>query len=125
MGKLEIPEPELPWAERPVWRGCSCGPGWYKIITDLDEALCRVYPDYEVVQVKEKFGTLRFYIGGVPEPIRDVVYDAIADAERISARTCEWCGEPGTSRSGGWVRTLCDGCEAEYQEERANRWSGA
>lgn len=56
------------------------------------------------VQVKEKFGTLRFYVFGA----RDEAYHYIAFAEAMSARTCEECGAPGRSRGGGWVRTLCD-----------------
>lgn len=55
-------------------------------------------------QVKEKFGTLRFYVReATPEQ-----YALIEFAEAMSARTCEKCGSPGTPRAGGWVRTLCD-----------------
>lgn len=57
-------------------------------------------------QVKEKFGTLRFYIDNQDDFIAGVV----SMAESMSARTCENCGSPGTRRPGGWIRTLCDGC---------------
>ncbi|KWT98173.1 MULTISPECIES: hypothetical protein [unclassified Variovorax] len=56
------------------------------------------------VQVKEKFGTLRFYVSGAS----DVQYAYIAFAEAMSARTCEVCGAPGELRNSGWIRTLCD-----------------
>lgn len=48
----------------PGWgRWISCGPGWYSLLVKLDEDLSTLAPDYEVHQVKEKYGTLRFYIG--------------------------------------------------------------
>lgn len=56
-----------------------------------------------VAQVKEKYGTLRFYYDGGDEYIRGMV----TIAESMSAVTCEDCGAPGELRSGGWLRTLC------------------
>lgn len=55
-------------------------------------------------QVKEKFGTLRFYYHGGDEQI----YGMVRMAESMSAVTCEECGTPGKIRNGGWIRTLCD-----------------
>lgn len=56
------------------------------------------------VQVKEKFGTLRFSVSGGSE--QDDAY--ITFAEYFSGRVCEECGAPGQLRGGGWLRTLCD-----------------
>ena len=56
------------------------------------------------VQVKEKFGGLRFYTNGCD----DAVYAMISMAESMSVRTCEVCGNPGKVRHGGWISTLCD-----------------
>jgi len=39
------------------------------------------------------------------------IMGAIDMAEAMSYRTCEKCGQPGTERSDGWIRTLCDNCE--------------
>jgi len=61
-------------------------------------------PQVEAVQVKEKFGTLRFYYDGGDEFINGLV----TMAESISGRTCEVCGAEGKHRSGGWIRVLCD-----------------
>lgn len=55
-------------------------------------------------QVKEKFGTLRFYMSSSNDKIEKL----IDEAERKSAITCEECGEPGVLRGGGWLKTLCD-----------------
>lgn len=61
-------------------------------------------PQVVASQVKEKFGTLRFYYDGGDDYIRGLA----SMAEAMSARTCEICGNPGKSRGGGWIRTLCD-----------------
>jgi hypothetical protein len=42
-------------------RELRCDRGWYDLIIGLDQRLAAVNPDYEVHQVKEKFGTLRYY----------------------------------------------------------------
>lgn len=44
-------------------RWISCSRGWYPMIIELDKKLAEIFPDYELHQVKEKFGTLRYYIG--------------------------------------------------------------
>lgn len=61
-------------------------------------------PQVVVDQVKEKFGTLRFYYTGGDDAISGMV----RMAESMSAVTCEDCGTPGRRRGSGWVRTLCD-----------------
>lgn len=42
-------------------RWISCDKGWYPLIVALDKELAAICPDYELHQVKEKFGTLRYY----------------------------------------------------------------
>lgn len=71
------------------------------------------------VQVKEKFGGLRFYV----QAATDKHYNYISFAESMSYRTCEKCGAPGKTYTDGWHTTLCDvhAAElertAEYEEE--------
>ena len=60
-------------------------------------------PQVTVDQVKEKFGTLRFYYTGGDDAIDGMV----RMAESMSGVTCEECGKPGTRVGGGWVSTLC------------------
>jgi hypothetical protein len=107
----------------------SCGEGWY----DLLHCLCHtiqghidsrerqndwlisrgdvpthdLVPQVRVQQIKEKFGTLRFYFRGGDE----YIYGAVQLAEIMSECLCEDCGAPGKVREGGWIRTLCDRCE--------------
>lgn len=60
------------------------------------------------VQVKEKFGGLRFYVrGGTTEH-----HTMIQFAEALSTRICEECGTTNTAKTyrEGWHRTLCDTC---------------
>lgn len=61
-------------------------------------------PQVVAVQVKEKFGTLRFYYNGGDEYISGLV----SMAEWASSVTCETCGERGKLRGSGWVYTACD-----------------
>ena len=56
-----------------------------------------------VEQVKEKFGTLRFYYTGGD----DYISGLVSMAESMSGVTCETCGKPGTSTRGGWIKTAC------------------
>lgn len=70
-----------------------------------------------VDQVKEKFGGLRFYYTGGD----DVVSGMVSMAESWAAHTCEECGQKGKQREGGWIRTLCDEHEAEYQKKQKQR----
>lgn len=55
------------------------------------------------IQVKEKFGTLRFYYDGGD----DVIAGMVSVAESMSGVTCEECGNPGTQNGTGWIRTTC------------------
>jgi hypothetical protein len=41
------------------WIGCS--QGWNPLITELDAHLAELCPEYELHQVKENYGTLRYY----------------------------------------------------------------
>ena len=89
-------------------RWIGCGPGWYPILARLEGRLQAIDPDYRVHQIKEKFGTLRFYWASRNLDAGEV---AVADAEAESERTCERCGNPGRLRKrNGWFRTVCDDC---------------
>ena len=106
--------------------GFDHGDGWNDLITVLCEGIqshldglqrMAVFPEspFEVLQVKEKFGTLRFYTNWTDSEIDKL----IGEAEAKSAKTCEFCGKDGKRRGGGWVRTLCDGCDEEYQKGKS------
>lgn len=97
--------------------GFECMAGWFPIIRDLSlklEAIIAAMPEeertqYRAMQVKEKFGTLRFYMTTETDEMQAL----IDEAEEASAVTCECCGQPGKLRTQGWLFTLCDKCDEE------------
>ena len=105
--------------------GIECGDGWYTII----DRLCSNIQGYinwkpencdQVVaaQVKEKLGGLRFYHrGGFGD---DYINGLVTMAEAMSEVTCEVCGDRGTLRTGGWMKTLCDHHHEEREQARLN-----
>lgn len=83
----------------------SVNSGWYPIIKDLINDLIGMGWDKNLIQCKEKFGGLRFYI----DEGSDEIHKRIMDAEINSYRTCETCGKEGEIRRDiGWHLTLCD-----------------
>lgn len=108
--------------EQRAWPlGFSIGPGWYTLVENLDTELTKILgPDYEIHQIKEKFGGLRYYIGGVPPEVTEEVYKLIDKAETESGKICEECGSPGRFRDdlGNWYVTLCDTCAGEVRNRR-------
>jgi hypothetical protein len=90
----------------------DCGDGWFPLIWKLCEDLEKVVgEEFMVDQVKEKFGTLRFYVSAT----NDEADRLIDNAERMSAGICELCGKPGRLKvKGGWFRTVCED-EKGYQ----------
>jgi hypothetical protein len=70
-------------------------------------------------QVKEKFGSLRFYYDGGDEYIQGV-FDMMRE---MSDRTCEVCGEKGRIRTTKrrWLKTLCDKHAEENRIENEKR----
>ena len=93
------------------------GKGWsdilanaFKLITGAFDKAGADFSEFSVLQIKEKFGTLRIYVGALDADIANQVCKIIDDAEVESERTCELCGSPGKARGGGWIKTLCDNC---------------
>lgn len=90
------------------FRYIGCGDGWFDLINRLSEKL----EPFGVValQIKEKFGGLRFYIGAAPSEHFEEIYRYIHEAESKSFEICEDCGAPGFRRERSWIKTLCDRC---------------
>ena len=126
--------------------GIECNDGWYDLLdtlcytmqrhcnvtntryiieTDKYEFVEEGDPEYVQVvaaQVKEKLGTLRFYVDG-----GDVSTEAMIElAEAMSGRICELCGSPAkTSRDSGWLHTTCVDCNKRIRLERQGWKSGS
>lgn len=104
--------------------GFECDDGWFHLLNNMfkcidnhiqsiisynkrasDENKKHV-PYVKIVQIKEKFGTLRVYFD--TDDTTDYLHGIIRTTEQQSTTTCEVCGNLGQLRSGGWIRTLCD-----------------
>ena len=87
----------------------ECLSGWYPLINDLANSLDEIDLNWEPLQIKEKFGTLRFYwdneFSAEDAKKANVL---VAAAEKRSSEICEICGEPGKIRGHSWLRALCD-----------------
>jgi hypothetical protein len=106
--------------------GAGVGDGWVPIVEDLYIALKALDPTLVVKQVKEKFGTLRFYFR-CEEDRYDELAALVYKAEAKCAQTCEMCGstENVECKAGesGWVKTLCAKCRVPWNEGK-RPWDG-
>ena len=85
------------------------GKGWRPFVEKLIEDIAKIAPDTEITQIKEKFGTLRFYCSGDGS---DDIFELISKAEQLSGITCEECGTTeNVTTEGGWIKTLCKKCK--------------
>lgn len=115
--RFEFFHPELPPTKNLMCFGFECDDGWFDLIWKLCENIeieiktitipnNDKYVSFKVIQVKEKFGGLRFYTNWGNEQI----HKFIDKAENESYDICEVCGKPGRVREDSWVKTLCDEC---------------
>jgi hypothetical protein len=93
--------------------GIWCPIGWQPMVEELCSKIharvieCDIV--FEIAQIKEKFGGLRFYYDFNDE--RDeTIADWIAEAERLSFKICEKSGAEGSmhikGKGYGWMKTL-------------------
>lgn len=116
---------KYPWLKpRNVWTGkllndynynfteYDClGEGWKKafgklLLEDIDQELRKYnYRDkYRIHQVKEKYGSLRWYDNGGAD-------ETTTKYEYISENVCYFCGRPDTAITNmGWVLPICPKC---------------
>lgn len=109
------------------FRELAVGSGWFTMLWELCatlEPLARQQQaageiPLKIVQIKEKFGGLRFYIHhGTDEA--GALIDA---AEARSFQICEACGEPGEVKgTAGWFATYCPKHHAQNLADRMLRY---
>lgn len=72
--------------------GFECSGGWYQLLRECCEAIVARYAedgigiydiDFEPAQIKEKFGTLRFYYGYTDAPCGIAAFDNLATGKSI------------------------------------------
>jgi hypothetical protein len=92
----------------------SIDQGWYKLVLDCHNEIVRIDPEYRIHQIKEKFGSLRYYFElsesywQIPKDQRIDLTPVIAKYEAISKETCEATGRPGVLMKSptGYLKTL-------------------
>jgi hypothetical protein len=102
------------------------GYGWDTLIENLaaaidreierDPSLAQGDTPFQILRMKEKFGTLRFYYAGGNDRIRGLV----DMTEKLSGSVCEICGSLGTMckhKNGTWIKTLCEDCATRMEYE--------
>lgn len=91
------------------------------LIYELCDALGPYVDDFEVYQIKEKFGSLVIYWGWNfrdytdeedmdRKEIDDAIKKIVQKYSDISYRTCVRCGNKATFLSSHWVVPWCDNC---------------
>lgn len=101
------------------------GPGWRRLVLECHQALVAEFPDYELLAVKQKFGSLAFQ--AFPRPWKPGGDWTDAEHSRLrvvtsafssrSKRICERCGAEGSLRESRRIHlVLCDHCETLVPE---------
>jgi ribosomal protein L37AE/L43A len=94
--------------------GIECGEGWkglYQPIIDYIEDYNKDKEDedkIEIYQIKEKFGTLSFYVSKKTDELRKMIEDAEAESYHV----CEICGRHINKQivEHHWVYGMCREC---------------
>lgn len=110
-----------------MWELTELYDGWYKtfsaqLMDELFEALDNYVEDFEVYQIKEKFGELVVYYGWQDrdyteqeklelQEIDAVVENILVKYQLLSKNTCVKCGAKATRFSDGWVLPYCESCD--------------
>ncbi len=94
--------------------GFECDDGWYDLIRELSEKLYPLIKQkkpnvFEYVctasQVKEKYGTLRFYMNCCTTTMSEI----IDEYEEMSSTICEVCGAEGSiDYNQKWLKSTCE-----------------
>jgi len=113
---------DLPMTQTCMCWGIDTEKGWYWLIDQLCSSI-QSYIDnnpqnniqqVECVQLKEKFGSMRFYYDGGDETIHGMVWLA----EHMSYHTCEYCGcTKNVRQTSGWIKSLCTRCYNKYEKK--------
>lgn len=84
--------------------GFEVDDGWFELVRECLERLSAIPEEIEIIQIKEKFGSLRVYLDGPSE-----AHQLSEEFSDRSAFVCESCGTPGETRNvHGWYSTLCE-----------------
>lgn len=92
-------------------KSIAVGAGWSELVKECHKRLSSFDPHYKVLQIKEKFGGLRYYFSPSVPVYTNIMHDRIIELEKKSFTICEVCGSSGRLRKTkqtNWNKTLCD-----------------
>lgn len=91
-----------------AWSHVDCLQGWHRLVVECDKELKALDPNYIPVQIKQKFGGLRFYFDTqTDERTRLKMYEVTGRYEALSLKTCEETGTEGVlMKQGGTYFTI-------------------
>ena len=125
---------DLPMNRTCMCWGIDCPEGWHDIVKDVCNKIETINNtvgkdhnfEIQAIQVKEKFGTLRFYIGNYPKEdasdedmelarlFEEICEDVVTRAEYLTESVCQVCGRPiyegNRVVSRGWIGYYCPEC---------------
>ena len=83
-----------------------------QMIEELDQLLKKynIEKEYRITQIKEKYGSLRWYDDGFPQEGWEEYKAWLYKYEDLSSRTCMNCGKPAIGFTKGWIMPLCKDC---------------
>ena len=85
----------------------DCGPGWWQLISLCDKELSDIDNNYVILQIKEKFGGLRYYFETSDHKLREKMDSVVVRYEKACAITCEETGGHGyLMKRMGQMKTL-------------------
>lgn len=96
--------------------------GWRKAFGDkmceeIDNILKKAnyQNDYRILEIKEKYGQLRWYTNSMPNEIFEEHENCIDRYTKLSEHTCIICGKSGKiDYEKFWLEPLCEKCRKEF-----------
>ena len=59
--------------------------GWYQLIVDCDKELTAIDPNYQIFQIKQKFGGLRYYVHPSQSDTSKAMHEVVTKYEKIAS----------------------------------------
>ena len=94
------------------WVKINLPSGWTELGRKMIEECEAAEPNFEIIDLKEKWGSIRVSYYPYTDKLRDIVYKY----EHLSKQTCCKCGKPAIKISTGWVLPWCDKCGTDEEK---------
>lgn len=93
--------------------------GWYKMVKQMLDDITPIanqYPEFEIIQIKEKYNRLIVYPNTTIPEISNIIRKYAA----MSGLVCANCGAPATKEMQNYVLSYCDDCWKDLR--RHDNW---